>query len=214
MRARGSALSAYFVELRIDASQAWERHAVNILRPRGLFTTLSGRALRELKERRMTVTSHELSVQVAINSWRLVLERANKALSSLTDDELLKEVAPGKNRVIYLVGHLTAVHDAMFPILGLGERLHPELDAIFISSPDKAGAKLPPAGELRKYWDEVNGKLLSQFASLSQDEWLQRHRSMSEEDYAKDPARNRLAVLLSRTNHMSYHLGQITLALK
>jgi hypothetical protein len=35
-----------------------------------------------------------------------------------------------------------------------------------------------------------------------------------EDDYAKDPTRNRLSVLLSRTNHMSYHLGQIPLALK
>jgi hypothetical protein len=101
-----------------------------------------------------------------------------------------------------------------FPILGLGERLHPELDAIFVSSPDKTGAQLPPVGELRRYWDEVNGKLLSQFAILSADEWLHRHYAMSEEDYAKDPTRNRLAVLLSRTNHMSYHLGQITLAIK
>ncbi len=152
------------------------------------------------------MTSHKLSVQVAINSWRLVVERADKLFSSLTEDDLLKEVAPGRNRLIYLWGHLTAIHDAMFPILGLGERLHPELDAIFVSSPDKTGAQLPPAGELRKYWD--------QFASLSADEWLQRHYAMSEEDYAKDPTRNRLAVLLSRTNHVSYHLGQITLALK
>jgi uncharacterized damage-inducible protein DinB len=160
------------------------------------------------------VTADKLSVQVAINSWRLILERANKTLSNLTDDQLLKEVAPGRNRLIYLLGHLTAVHDAMFPILGLGERLHPELDAIFVSSPDKTRAQLPPTAELRKYWDEVNGKLLSQFESLSPDEWLQRHYAMSEEDYAKDSARNRLAVLLSRTNHMSYHVGQITLAVK
>jgi hypothetical protein len=160
------------------------------------------------------VTSHELSVQVAIISWLLVLERANKALSNLPEDHLLKEIAPGRNRLIYLWGHLTAVHDAMFPILGLGERLHPELDAIFVSRPDKGGTKLPPVGELRKYWDEVNGKLFSQFATLSANEWLQRHNAVSEEDYAKDPTRNRLAVLLSRTNHMSYHLGQITLALK
>jgi uncharacterized damage-inducible protein DinB len=172
------------------------------------------KALTELKVTLMTVTSHELSVQVAINSWRLILERANKALSNLTDDQLVKEVAPGKNRLVYLWGHLTAAHDAMFPILGLGERLHPELDAKFISSPDKSGAQLPPAAELRKYWDEVNGKLLSQFATLSENQWLQRHNAVSEEDYAKDPTRNRLAVLLSRTNHLSYHLGQITLALK
>ena len=160
------------------------------------------------------MTTHKLSVQVAINSWRLGVERANKTFSSLTEDELLQEVAPGKNRLIYLWGHLTAINDAMFPILGLGERLHPELDAIFISSPDKAGQPVPALGELRQYWEEVNSKLLSQFATLSADEWLQRHRAMSEEDYAKDPTRNRLAVLLSRTNHMSYHLGQITLALK
>jgi uncharacterized damage-inducible protein DinB len=167
-----------------------------------------------MKERLFTVTSHELSVQVATNSWRLVLERANKVLSKLTDDQLLKEVAPGRNRVIYLLGHLTAIHDAMFPLLGLGERLHPELDAIFVSSPDKALAQLPAAGELRKYWEEVNDKLLSQFATLSENEWLLRHFAVSEEDYAKDPTRNRLAVLLSRTNHMSYHMGQITLAVK
>jgi hypothetical protein len=160
------------------------------------------------------MTSHGLSLQVAVNSWRLALEKANKTLSNLPDDQLLKEVAPGRNRVIYLWGHLTAIHDAMFPILDLGERLHPELDAIFVSSPDKTGAQLPPVGELRKYWDEVNGKLLSQFATLSENEWLRRHNAVSEEDYAKDPTRNRLAVLLSRTNHMSYHLGQITLALK
>jgi len=167
-----------------------------------------------VKERLITVTSNGLSVQVAINSWRLVLERANKTLSNLPEDQLLKEVAPGRNRLIYLWGHLTAVHDAMFPILGLGERLHPELDAIFVSSPDKTGAQLPAVKELREYWDEVNGKLLSQFAILSENEWLRRHNAVSEEDYAKDPTRNRLAVLLSRTNHMSYHLGQITLALK
>jgi uncharacterized damage-inducible protein DinB len=160
------------------------------------------------------VTAEKLSVQVAINSWRFVVERTNKIFSSLTEDDLLKEIAPGRNRLIYLLGHLTAVHDAMFPILGLGERLHPELDAIFVSSPDRTETQSPPVGELRKYWDEVNAKLLSQFASLSPDEWLQRHRAMSEEDYAKDPTRNRLAVLLSRTNHMSYHLGQITLAVK
>src|SRR6202162_5844874 len=125
------------------------------------------------------MTSHKLSVQVAINSWRLGVERANKIFSSLTEDQLLKEVAPGKNRLIYLWKHLTAIHDTMFQILGVGERLHPELDAIFVFGPNKTGAQLPPMGELRKYWDEVNGKLLSQFAILSVDEWLQRHYAMS-----------------------------------
>jgi hypothetical protein len=68
--------------------------------------------------------------------------------------------------------------------------LHPELDRIFVSSPDKIGEQLPAVGKLRKYWEHVNGKLLSQFATLSENEWLQRHNAVSEEDYAKDPTRN------------------------
>jgi len=160
------------------------------------------------------MTSHELPVKVAINSWQLVMDRADAIFSGLTQEQLLREVAPGKTRVIYLLGHLTAVHDRMFSILGLGPRLHPDLDALFIDNPDKAVAEIPSAGQLKQYWDEVNGKLFSQFQSLSADEWLLQHRSMSEDDYAKDPTRNRLAVLLSRTNHLSYHLGQLTFALK
>ena len=158
------------------------------------------------------MTSQQLSVNVVINSWKLVVERAGKIFSNLTEDQLLKEVAPGKNRLMYIWGHLTAIHDAMFPILGLGPRLHPELDATFVSNPDKTATQLPSAGELKKYWDEVNSTLLSQFASLSADEWLHRHRAVSEEDFAKDPTRNRLAVLLGRTNHAFYHLGQVILA--
>lgn len=158
------------------------------------------------------MTSQQLSVNVVINSWKLVVERTGKIFANLTEDQLLKEVAPGKNRLMYIWGHLTAIHDAMFPILGLGPRLCPELDATFVSNPDKKATQLPSAAELKKYWDEVNGTLLSQFATLSADEWLHRHRAVSEEDYAKDPTRNRLAVLLGRTNHASYHLGQVMLA--
>src|ERR1700746_884226 len=101
----------------------------------------------------------------------------------------------------------------MFPILGLGPRLHPDLDAIFVDNPDKAVAEIPSAGQLKQYWDEGNGELFSQFQNFSPDEGVLRHRAMSEEDYAKDPARNRLAVLLNRANHLSYHVGQVTLAL-
>ena len=160
------------------------------------------------------MTPHELPVKVAINSWRLVVERADKTFSKLTPDQLLTEVAPGKNRIIYLWGHLIAVHDRMFSILGLEPRLHPELDAVFIENPDKASAEIPSAQQLKQYWDEVNETLLSKFQSLSPDEWLLRHQAMSEEDYAKDPTRNRLAVLQNRTNHLSYHLGQVVLAAK
>ena len=150
-------------------------------------------------------------VTAVVNSWKLNIERADRLFSPLTEEQLLKEVAPGKNRLIYLWGHLTAVHDRMLPLLVLGARLHPEYDALFITSPDKAAPTLPAAAELKKAWDEINGTLLAGFESLSAVDWLQKHASVSDEDFAKDPQRNRFSVLLSRTTHISFHLGQTAL---
>ena len=45
-------------------------------------------------------------------------------------------------------------------------------------------------------------------------DWAQKHRAMSDADFATNPRRNRLAVLLSRTGHVAYHLGQCALAPK
>jgi len=164
-------------------------------------------------EREVSIMTHEqLTASVAIASWKTAVARTDKVFSELTEEQFLKEIAPGRNRIIYLIGHLTAVHDAIHTILGLGDRLHPELDAIFVAKPDKAIEPLPSVPELKKHWTEVNGSLSKKFAGLRPQEWLQRHMAMSDEDYAKEPTRNRLSVLLSRTNHLAYHLGQIVLA--
>src|SRR2546422_8084931 len=53
---------------------------------------------------------------------------AHKLFGTLSSEEVLREIAPGRNRLLYLWGHLTAIHDAMLPLLGLRGRLHPEFD--------------------------------------------------------------------------------------
>ena len=155
--------------------------------------------------------SEQALVTAAVNSWKLNIERADRFFSPLTEEQLLKEVAPGKNRLIYLWGHLTAVHDRMLPLLVLGARRHPEYDSLFLTNPEKTAPTLPAAAEIKKAWDEINGTLLAGFEGLSAADWLQKHASVSEEDFAKDPQRNRLSVLLSRTTHISFHLGQTAL---
>jgi hypothetical protein len=51
-------------------------------------------------------------------------------------------------------------------------------------------------------------------ASLSEEQWFQRHNSVSEEDFQKEPHRNKLNVLLGRSTHIAYHLGQLVLLKK
>jgi hypothetical protein len=96
----------------------------------------------------------------------------------------------------------------------MGERLHPEFDVAFVSNPDKARAAIPSHEQVRQAWTIVNGELLKGLEKMSWSDWVQRHTAVSEEDFAKDTSRNRFAILLSRTNHLSYHLGQAVLGLK
>lgn len=159
--------------------------------------------------------SHDQAlVKSSVTAWNNYVTQVDKMFAGLTDEQLLIEIAPGKNRMIYLLGHLTAVHDRMLPLLYAGERLHPELDARFLTASDKDAAEMPSPASLRKSWAEVNAALEKGLAGLSAEDWVNRHASVSEEDFVKEPHRNRFSVFLSRLNHLAYHYGQLTLAVK
>ena len=151
---------------------------------------------------------------LGLKVWKSQIDRADKLFGTLSSEEVLREIAPGRNRLLYLWGHLTAIHDAMLPLMGMRERLHPEFDVAFVSNPDKSQAAIPSHEQVRQAWTTVNGELLKGLEKMSWSDWAQRHAAVSEGDFAKDASRNRFAILLSRTNHLSYHLGQAVLGLK
>jgi hypothetical protein len=153
----------------------------------------------------------ELLTNLALNGWNSHIIRIDALLGKLSDEQLNNEVSPGKNRGIYLLGHLASVHDMMLPLLGLGDSLNTAYHTPFVSKPDKEVKDLPSVAEVRAYWNKVNAELANQFAALKPDEWFARHTAVSEEDFKKEPHRNRLSVLLSRTTHMAYHFGQLAL---
>jgi DinB superfamily len=157
------------------------------------------------------MSSEASFVDVALRSWKSNVDRAGTFFGALSPEELQKEVAPGKNRLIYIWGHLAAVNDRMLAILGLGERLHPELDAMFLSNPDKAVELTLPPEKLKHIWDEIDERLWTGISGLSPSQWLEKHTAVSDSDYAREPHRNRFAILLSRTTHLAYHLGQAVL---
>lgn len=148
---------------------------------------------------------------LALSTWKSTVNRAKHVFSGYTDAQLMQEIAPGKNRGIYLLGHLVAANDSILPLMAVKERLHPELEQAFLRNPDKSGADMPNVATLRQYWDEVHQELEQYFDSLTDEDWYTRHTAVSEEDFAKEPHRNKLNVLMSRTNHISYHLGQVAL---
>src|SRR5271170_5949478 len=120
-------------------------------------------------------------VALGLKVWKAQIERADKLFGALSSEEVLREIAPGRNRVLYLWGYLTAVHDAMLPLLGLGERLHPEFDVAFVSNPDKSRDATLSHEQVRRAWNEVNAELSKGFESMSSPDWLRRHSAVSAE---------------------------------
>ena len=98
----------------------------------------------------------------------------------------------------------------MFTFLGLGERLNPAMDEPFLRNPENSGLAKPSIAELKDYWNKVNSVLAQKISEMPVDEWFTRHTAVSEEDFAKEPHRNKLNVLLTRTTHLANHLGQLT----
>ena len=159
----------------------------------------------------METTQSNLLVKMILMAWDAQNNYLNKLISSLTDEQLAKEIAPGKNTGVYLLGHLIAVSDGMLPLLGFGDRLFPEMEEVFIKNADKSGQGFPSVPELKQRFEAVNTKLNSHFKSSDVDRWLSRHTVVSSEDFVKEPHRNKLNVVITRTGHMAYHIGQMRL---
>ena len=46
---------------------------------------------------------------------------------------------------------------------------------------------------------------------MSESDWHSKHTAVSEEDFKKEPHRNKLNVMLSRVTHKASHLGQMAM---
>jgi hypothetical protein len=160
------------------------------------------------------VSNEEIFAATAINTWSTMISRLERILSSLSDDELQLEVAPERNRVYYILGHLTAFQDRLLHQLGLGERLYPELDDLFVTNRDRSFQDKFTGAELRGMFAEITSTITSGIQAMPPADFLKRHESVSEQDFAKEPLRNRFAVLNGTTAHMMLHAGQIRLVVK
>lgn len=158
-------------------------------------------------------TQKQLFVKITLDTWNARVDAANKLIDSLSDEDLMKEVSPGRNCGIYLIGHLALVNDKMLPLLDFEKQQYAAFDDAFLNKPDKS-MELPSAKEVRAMWKNSNAILSAHFAKLTPDQWFERHTSVSAEDFIKEPNRNKINVVLGRTNHMQYHVGQIALLKK
>ena len=149
-----------------------------------------------------------LVINQVVNYWESSANAISIFYDKNPDEFYLKEVAPGRNRAIYLLAHMIAINDTMLPLFGLGEKLYPEL-APFAHQPERSVKLVLNITELKVQWKTLNFTLSEKFGAMASDFWLDRHKSVSEEDFLTDPSRNKLNVLIRRTGHQDHHKGQL-----
>jgi hypothetical protein len=154
---------------------------------------------------------NQTMVKMVFDRWHALVKNFSTSLDALNDEQLQHEISPGRNRGIYLVGHLVAVHDDMIRLLDFGDKVYPELFETFVKSPDKSVAEIPSAKELRSAWNTMNETLNRNFDKMQTDDWFAKHTAVSDEEFAKEPYRNKLNIILTRSTHLAYHHGQFVL---
>lgn len=157
------------------------------------------------------MSKEQIFLEMALKAWNVQITRTDKFFNSLSDSDFTKEIAPGKNRIVYLLGHLITVNEGMISLFSLGERSYAHWDEAYIKNPDRKIENAASIAELKQAWKDSNARLNSLFAKMKVEDWFGRHTSMTDEDLVKEPSRNKLSVLLNRTSHVAYHLGQLVL---
>src|ERR1700733_13901979 len=94
-----------------------------------------------------TSTQTDQVIQQVINVWAAQNKAANTFFAKYEDGAYSKQIAAGRNRAVYLFAHLVAVSDAMLPLLGLGEKLYPEMEGPFIKEADNLATAMPSVSE-------------------------------------------------------------------
>jgi hypothetical protein len=151
----------------------------------------------------------ELFITMALSAWNAQNSRITKLVNTYSNEQWMNETASGRNRGIYLLGHLIAVSDGLLPLFGLGNRMYPTYEKVFLTSADREVTDIPAIEELKQAWAKINETLDAHFKKFTPEEWFTRHTAVSEEDFSKEPHRNKLNVLMNRTSHTAYHHGQL-----
>jgi DinB superfamily len=151
---------------------------------------------------------------ICLLQWNAYNARVQKVMSTLNEKNYFAPIMPGGNSPSWLMGHLADTDDKLLELFGIRSRMFPELEKIYHHDRNSNQSGHLAKEELNEKWKAVIAALDSAFNSMSEADWLGRHNAVTEEDFLKEPHRNKLNVMLSRVSHKASHLGQIAMMVK
>lgn len=145
--------------------------------------------------------------------WNAAVNKISELFDEMAPWAFEQEVAPDRNKMSYLIGHLVVSQDKILEAMQLGDRFYKDLDELYTSPQDSLATYLPYE-QLREKWLHINSVLEAKFKLMTYEDWFEKHYYVSSQDFSKQPHRNRMAIFLSRYNHLFTHAGQLRLIKK
>lgn len=154
------------------------------------------------------------TLEICLLQWDAYTKRMEKMMETISSENYVTPIVPGGNSPSWLMGHLADTDDKLLELFGIRQRLFPELSTIYHHERGSNQTGHLAKEELLKKWKSIITELDRAFKFWSESEWRGRHTAVNEDDFAKEPHRNKLNVMLSRVTHKASHLGQISMQLK
>lgn len=150
-------------------------------------------------------------LEICLLQWNANNKRMMKVLETMSIEKYNTPLIQGGNTPGWILGHLVDTDDALLPLLGIGERKFPALENIYHHTRGANYQGHLTQQELLEKWKVISEELDKAFTRWSEGDWLAKHTAVNEDDFKKEPQRNRLNVMLSRVTHKASHLGQIAM---
>src|SRR5688572_1339271 len=151
------------------------------------------------------------TLEICLLQWDTYNNRMQKVLDTITEENFNKPVIAGANSPSWILGHLADTDDKLLELFGIRKRLFPELEKIYHHERGSNQSGHLTKTELITKWRSILAELNLAFKAMSESDWHGRHQAVSEEDFKKEPHRNKLNVMLSRVAHKASHLGQVAM---
>lgn len=132
---------------------------------------------------------------------------ADWIISSLSEDDLKKEIAPGRNHGIWLLGHLITCEDDFALFMGKGEITYPAYHDMFAEETKPLPFEnYPPVSEMREKWKEMLKKNKKIYDELRDEEL---HEAQAQLKGENDFCKTKEDVAVHWQLHLMYHTGQL-----
>ncbi len=151
------------------------------------------------------------ATEICLIQWDTYNKRMQKVIDTISEQNFNAPIVTNGNSPSWLLGHLVDTDDKLLELFGISNRLFPELEKIYHHERGSNQTGHLSKGELATKWAAISAALNKAFKSWSESDWLSRHTAVTEEDFKKEPQRNKLNVMLSRVSHKASHLGQIAM---